>query len=100
MLPITNQDVTDRCFLGPLRPWFSMVRHVLPPEHVLETVAIHNEIVRWLVTQHKGVLFVDQASLMAGSSHYFNDPCHFTVVGSSKFVEHLLRVLVPSLKSG
>src|SRR5262249_32694651 len=32
MLLITNQDVTDRCFLGPLRPWFSMDRHVLPPE--------------------------------------------------------------------
>src|SRR5215831_12872746 len=25
MLFLTNQDVTDRCFLGPLRPWFSMV---------------------------------------------------------------------------
>ena len=27
-----NQDVTDRPFRGPLRPRFSLARHVLPPE--------------------------------------------------------------------
>lgn len=69
-------------------------------EHVLETVAVHNEIVRNLAAQHEGVLFVDQASLMAGSPRYFNDPCHFTAVGSSKFVEYLLMGLLPSLQSG
>jgi len=68
-------------------------------EHVLKTVAVHNEIVRSLAAQHEGVLFVDQASLMAGVPRYFNDPCHFTVVGSSKFVEYLLRGLLPSLQS-
>ena len=69
-------------------------------EHVLKTVAVHNEIVRSLAAQHEGVLFVDQASLMAGVPRYFNDPCHFTVVGSSKFIEYLLRVLLPRLQSG
>ena len=67
-------------------------------EHVLHTVAVHNEIVRSLAAQHEEVLFLDQASLMAGVSSYFNDPCHFTVVGSSKFVEHLLRYLLPRLQ--
>jgi hypothetical protein len=62
-------------------------------EHVLKTVAVHNEIVRSLAAQHEGVLFVDQARLMAGNPLYFNDPCHFTVVGSLKFVEYLLRGL-------
>src|SRR5215471_18610955 len=69
-------------------------------EHVLETVAVHNEIVRSLAAQHAGVLFVDQANLMAGNPRYFNDPCHFTAVGSSKFVEYLLMGLLPSLRSG
>lgn len=69
-------------------------------EHVLETVAVQNEIVRSLAAQHEGVLFVDQANLMAGFPRYFNDPCHFTVVGSSIFVQHLLRVLLPRLENG
>jgi hypothetical protein len=65
-------------------------------EHVLATVAVHNEIVRSMAAQHKNVLFVDQASLMPRSSRYFNDPCHFTVLGSAKFVENLIGVL-PSI---
>jgi hypothetical protein len=68
-------------------------------EHVLATVAVHNEIVRNMAAQHKNVLFVDQASLMPQSGRYFNDPCHFTVLGSTKFVENLVRVLPSSGKS-
>jgi len=79
--------------LAPLELWGTR-------EHVLETVAVHNEIVRSLAAQHAGVLFVDQANLMAGNPRYFNDPCHFTAVGSSKFVEYLLMGLLPSLRSG
>jgi hypothetical protein len=67
------------------------------PEHVLATVAVHNAIVRELATQHKQLLFVDQASLMAGSPLYFNDPYHFTVLGSIKFVENIVRALLPRL---
>jgi hypothetical protein len=78
--------------LTPLELWGA-------PEYVLETVAVHNEIVRSLAAQHEGVLFVDQARLMLGDHHYFNDPCHFTVAGSSKFVENLLASLLPSLQS-
>ncbi len=70
------------------------------PNHVLAAVAAHNQVVHSLAAQHEGVLFVDQARLMAGSPRYFNDPCHFTVAGSSKFVENLLAVLLPSLQSG
>lgn len=66
-------------------------------EHVLNTLAIHNEIVRSLAAEHEGVLFVDEASLMAGEPRYFNDVCHFTVIGSSKFVENLLAVLLPTI---
>jgi hypothetical protein len=82
------------------------VRHVVPieswgrPEYVLATVGVHNEVVRSLAAQRAGVLFVDQARLMAGSARYFNDVCHFTGFGSAKFVENLLEVLLPTLKSG
>jgi hypothetical protein len=68
-------------------------------EHVVATVAIQNEVVRTLAAQHDGVLLVDQASLMEGSGRYFNDPCHLTFAGSSQFVENILRVLSPRLKS-
>jgi hypothetical protein len=64
-------------------------------EDVLETVALENEIVRSEVAQHEGVLFVDQARLMPGSGRYFNDPCHFTVAGSMRFVENLRSILLP-----
>jgi hypothetical protein len=68
-------------------------------EHVQQTVAVHNEIVGRLAAQHEDVLFVDQAILMAGGRRYFDDPCHFTAIGSSKFVEHLLSALPPELQS-
>jgi len=82
----------DALHFTPLEMWGA-------PKHVLATVAVHNDIVRSLAAQHAGVLFVDQARLMAGSARYFNDPCHFTVIGSAQFVENLLEVLLPSLQS-
>ena len=69
-------------------------------EHVLNTLAVHNGIVRKLAAQHEGVLFVDQASLMAAEPRYFNDVSHLTVVGSLKFAENLLAVLLPNLRGG
>lgn len=68
-------------------------------ENVLATVAVHNEIVRGLVAQHKNVLFVDQARLMPGSAQYFNDPCHLTILGSATFVENIVSVLFSKGKS-
>jgi hypothetical protein len=73
--------------------------HLLPieqwgaRENVVAAVAAHNEVVRYLATKNEDVLFVDQASLMKGSASYFNDPCHFTTAGSSKFVENLVKSL-------
>lgn len=65
-----------------------------PRDQVLATVGVHNEIVRSMSARHKEVLFVDQVTLMQGSPRYFNDPCHLTVLGSSRFVENLLPVVV------
>jgi hypothetical protein len=76
-------------FRSPIRVWGRR-------ENVLATLAIQNEVVRSLAAQ-QGVLFVDQASLMEGSARYFNDVCHLTVEGSLRFVENLLRVLLPHL---
>lgn len=69
-------------------------------EHVLAAVASHNEIIRSLASAHPEVLFVDQATLMNGSSRYYNDPCHFTVAGSEQFVENLLHRLLINRKAG
>lgn len=62
-------------------------------QHVLNTIRVHNEIVRREVAEREGVLFVDQAELMPGSPRHFNDVCHFTVAGSLRFVDHMLSVL-------
>jgi len=64
-------------------------------EYVLHALAVQNEAVRTLAAEHEGVLFVDQARLMAGSPRYFNDPCHFTVVGASRFAENVVAALLP-----
>jgi len=69
------------------------------PEHVVATVAIHNEIVRNLAAHHARTLFVDQAKLMVGSARYFNDACHFTIEGSISFVDNILQVVLPNIKS-
>ena len=87
-----NFDPASRLII-PLEIWGAR-------EDVLKTVAIQNEIIRGFAAEHEGVLFVDQAHLMPGARQYFNDPCHFTAVGSAKFVESLLVGLLPSLKSG
>ena len=62
-------------------------------EHVLATVAVHNEIVRDLAQRHRNVLFVDQAHLIPGSGRYFNDPCHFTALASNEFVKNIVNLL-------
>jgi hypothetical protein len=67
-------------------------------ENVLNTIAVHNGIVRDLVARHENVLFVDQARLMAGSPRYFTDVCHFTVTGAEHFVQNMLPVLFPRLQ--
>jgi hypothetical protein len=66
-------------------------------EYVVKAVEVQNEAVRRLAAQHKGVLLVDQARLMAASPRYFNDPCHFTVVGATRFVENVVAALLPTL---
>jgi hypothetical protein len=67
-------------------------------EHIEQTVTAHNKIVGRLTVEHEDVLFVDQAILMAGGQRYFDDPCHFTAAGSSKFVEHILSALPSGLQ--
>jgi hypothetical protein len=63
------------------------------PQDVIGAVAAQNAVVRMLATRHAGTLFVDQATLMAGSARYFNDACHLTVLGSEAFVENLMPSL-------
>jgi hypothetical protein len=62
-------------------------------DHVLTTVAIHNEIVRDFARRYRNVLFVDQANLIPGSGRYFNDPCHFTALASNEFVKNIVTSL-------
>jgi hypothetical protein len=68
-------------------------------EDVVGAIAAHNEVVRRLAARGQGVLFVDQAGLMAGSALWFNDFCHLTVAGSSRFVENLLPVVLPAVRA-
>src|SRR5262249_40698651 len=66
-------------------------------EDVLAAVALQNDVVRRLAATREGVVFVDQARLMAGGARTFNDACHLTVLGSAEFVDHLMDALEPTL---
>ena len=88
----TNKQLDYGLHRAPIEWWGTR-------EHILATVAVHNEIIRRMAAQHTNVLFVDQASLMPRSGRYFNDPCHFTVLGATKFVENIVEILLSSDKS-
>lgn len=67
------------------------------PEHVVDTVAVHNGVVRSVAADGPdNILFVDQARLLDGKPRYFNDPCHLTAAGSAEFARSILEVFVPT----
>jgi hypothetical protein len=63
------------------------------PQFVLKAVAAQNEVVRGLAAEHPGVLLVDQAKLMGATPSYFNDVCHLTVAGASRFAANVVLAL-------
>ncbi len=67
-------------------------------EDVLAMVRRHNAILRELAQRNPEVLMVDQDALMPRSGAHFNDPCHLTLLGSSRFVENLIAGLPPDLR--
>jgi hypothetical protein len=67
------------------------------PEDVAGAVAAQNAALRRLAVRYEGIFFADQAALLAGRAAYFNDVCHLTVLGSSKFAENVVAQLAPAL---
>ena len=86
----TEKQLDYRLHRAPIE-WWGL------PEHVMNAVSAHNQILRGVPARHEQVLLVDQASLMPGSALYFNDPCHLTAAGAARFVENVLAVLAPGL---
>jgi hypothetical protein len=74
-------------------------RHMFPietwgiPENVVAALEAHNGVVRELAKDRPGVYFVDQARLMPSGKEYFNDVCHLTAVGSTRFAENMIEAL-------
>jgi hypothetical protein len=69
------------------------------PTHVANTIAAHNDAIRRLAMERSDLLFVDQAALMAGAPHYYNDVCHYTAAGAAAFVDNILPVLLSVMRS-
>lgn len=67
--------------------------------NVTNTLLAHNELIRELAKRHFEVSLVDQEKLMANHAEFFNDPFHFTVVGSIKFVDNVLPAILSAIKS-
>jgi hypothetical protein len=67
--------------------------------NVINTVSIHNDIVRRLASKWENILFVDQEQIMKGAPGVFNDPVHLTVKGSLTYVENLLNEVLSVVES-
>jgi hypothetical protein len=68
-------------------------------DSVIAAVNAHNAIVHRVAAERDDVSLLDQANLMEPSPRYFNDPCHFTALGSPLFAKHLADALIASFES-
>jgi len=69
------------------------------PGNVKKALLAHNELFRELAKHHAEVALVDQEKLMENCPECFNDPVHFTVVGSVRFVENALPAILNAIKT-
>jgi hypothetical protein len=67
------------------------------PANVVAAVDRHNQVVRAVAARHPDVPMVDQAERMPRGGAYFNDVCHLTAIGSSRFVDGLLEPAATAL---
>lgn len=73
--------------------------HLLPLElwgavdNVTRALAAHNAELRDAAARHQHVHLVDLAELMPRGGAWFNDACHFTHVGCTRFVELVVEAI-------
>ena len=81
------------------------VLHISPvklwgkPEHVAAGVREHNRAIRALAAGRSGVYLVDQEALLPARREYFNDVCHLTVAGSTRFADNAAPALLEAVTS-
>ena len=63
------------------------------PDDVVKAVGIHNAILRKIAAEHEHVYLVDEAEQMPRGGTLFNDVCHLTHEGCSKFAEDVVRAI-------
>jgi len=61
--------------------------------NVIKAIAIHNDIVRDVAQGRAGAHLLDQAKELPRGGRVFNDVCHLTHVGSTRFVDNLMRAI-------
>jgi lysophospholipase L1-like esterase len=64
------------------------------PAHVTRALEAHNRVIRELAAS-RDVLFVDAAAELAPGRETFDDICHLTWAGESRFVERLAAAVGP-----
>jgi hypothetical protein len=67
------------------------------PENVMAGIRAHNGVVRELARDRRGVYLVDQQEQMPGRRDYFNDVCHLTVAGASRFVGNMVPAMLAAI---
>ncbi len=72
-------------------------RHLSPiaiwgtPANVAAGIDAHNNVVRNLASNRKGVIFFDQQEAMPKNGKVFDDSCHFSEQGARRFVENVIQ---------
>jgi hypothetical protein len=66
------------------------------PENVSRGVAIHNEVIRQLSSEHPDLIFIDMESELKDIK-YFTDVCHLSAAGLDRFADVVAEQLKVSL---
>ena len=79
------------------RGWCCPIEIWGKPEHTLNGIKIHNDVINKFVKQNQDVIFIDQDKNLSNKHSLFRDVCHFRPEGIQKFIQlmqpHLLNII-------
>ena len=69
------------------------------PADVSRGVKAHNEVIRGIARQQKGVHFLDMARVIPSGKAMYDDICHLTLAGRKAWVEAMLKPALQAMKA-
>ena len=70
------------------------------PQNVIAGISAHNKVIKNIVENYPNIYFIDINNLIPRQGKYFNDICHFSNLGSKKFVDNIINTVFRIIKTG